>query len=229
VKKALPLFLLAACRGWMEPTDLQRASLRSYGIPAAQRLRVRMDVESSWLTGRFSGVVLVGRGPQVRAQFFPDVGGKAIDLWATRERIVGWFPPLRRGIDVGLDGGTPPHPLLYMGLQLLEEAAGPAGERITGWIEDARRPRIRMDSFVPGGRIEYEGEWQRFSIPAVRLTGGRFTWREGASWTFRREGPELIVEAPGMFLRIERLGSEFLTDPPGLELVLPPDAASPPR
>jgi hypothetical protein len=210
---------------------MQRFEFRGMHPSLPARVRVRLDVESPWLTGRFTGEIVARPGPELRAQFFPDLGGKAIDLLATRERVVGWFPHARSGIDVRLAEGPRPHPLLFMGLQLLEEFAPLDRDRLTGWIEDRSRPRMRWDAVAPGARVEAVGRRIPLSIPILEVVERRFFWRGGFSWTSRREAGATLVEAPGMRMRVEPLGFEHPKEVPdsAFELVLPPEATAPGR
>ncbi len=238
--RAAPLLALAAalasgCRSWSEPTEMERrdAARAHPGIDRPARLRVRLDVESPWLSGQFAGVVLARPGPEVRAQFFPDIGGKVIDLLATPRRIAGYFPMSREGMDCRLPEEARPHPLLFMGLHLLERVAPLAPERVTGWKVIDRTPmdyvvakeEARVDSVVEGASLELLFIRHQASIPFLQLRGRRFRWGFGIGWTERFEEGALLVEAPGLRLRVEVLERETLESVPAshFELELPSD------
>jgi hypothetical protein len=231
VRTALLLALASGCSSWRSPTDFERrdAARAHPGIDRPMRLQVRLDVESPWLSGQFAGVVLARPGPEVRAQFFPDIGGKAIDLLATPRRIAGYFPMSREGIDCRLPEEARPHPLLFMGLHLLERVAPLAPERVTGWkrVEgDLAAPEeARATSIVAGASLELVFERLLLSIPRLVVHERRFRWMYGIGWTERREGSALVAEASRVRIRVEVLEREPLESVPAshFELALPPD------
>jgi hypothetical protein len=86
-----PLALvLAGCAGWSEPTarDRERLALGDdvRSLPDYVRGRAVVEVESPWLSGTFTAVLAArtGSDPRVRLQLLPDLGGKALDLRASR-------------------------------------------------------------------------------------------------------------------------------------------------
>jgi hypothetical protein len=224
---ALGPLLAAGCTAWAPPTSDTFAwvSLAQPGVREPTRLRLRLDIDSPWLSGQFEGAALARPGPEVRLQLFPDLGGKAVDLLATPTRIVGYFPQLREGIDMRLPGEARPHPLAFLGLHLLERAA-PAGT-VTGW-----RP-LEGDSATGASRIEarlnsvVEGATAFLSLEKPpRVTARRLRWMYGVEWTERPDGPDAsVIEAPRLRVRLTVLERQHPKDLPAgaFELTLPPD------
>jgi len=225
---ALAALLAAGCTTWHVPTSTQFAlvSRTQRGIERPTRLRIRLDVESSWLSGQFEGVVVAGPGPEVRLQLFPDLGGKAVDLLATPKRIIGYFPHLREGIDVRLPKEARPHPLSFLGLHLLERAA--PSQAITGWrildgstAASATRMEIRLNSVVEGATVILVLHKHEPEVAERRLR-----WMYGVEWTERPDGENgYLIEAPGARFRLKILErTELEAIPTGaFELTLPPD------
>lgn len=184
-----------------------------------QRLKVRLDIESPWMSGQFDGVVLVRPGPAVRAQFFPDVGGKVVDLLAAPDRIVGYFPATREGIDCALPAEAKPHPILFMGLHLLARAAPVTRDRVTGWFAISTADFVRVRPLV-------EGSSETLILdPQGALRERRFEWMYGLNWKESRIGPsKFVVEAPRIKMTVEVLERKGLEKAPdaAFELKLPP-------
>jgi hypothetical protein len=220
--KRLSVFLLlsaSGCAGFVSPTP---EALRRLGIEAGSvrrdpvRYRVQVSfTESPWIMGEVEGVIVVQHGDAlvVRAQFFADVGGKAIDLLARPDRIVGWFPHLKEGVDCALPGEAAPHPLLFLGLTLLECFSDVTKDRIEGILEDDSGCWIQLKPVVAGTRVSVYHDWKEGVV--VRH---RFRWMHGIAW----EEEAHRITAPGVDLRVRLLGSEPAA-PISFELALPVD------
>ena len=192
------------------------------GVDRPQRLKLRLDIESPWLSGQFDGVVLVKPGPVVRAQFFPDVGGKVIDLLAKPTRITGYFPMVHEGLDCALPDEAVPHPLLFMGLHLLERAAPITRERVTGWFAISTGDTIRVRPVVEDAA---ETLFLSFQKPRT-IVWRRLRWMYGVEWKEVTETPDkFTILASRMKVRVEVLERQTLETAPdsAFELALPPD------
>jgi hypothetical protein len=213
VRRLLAAFLLSAagCAGFEPPTPAQLRLLDLPKSPGAEkdeasRLRVRVGIDSPWLAGEFDGVVLVkdrATSPVVRIQLFGDVGPKTVDLTARRDRIVGYFPQTREGVDCALPREASRHVLLFLGASLLERFT----PKVAGHVE--------------GVREEDGGLWFRLS-PAVEgmtsdvfrdrhgaLSRWRFSWMAGIGWEEERiADKEIRITAPRMSIRVRILEQE---------------------
>lgn len=203
---ALLLAALAACAG-LEPLDPETArALGELPRPEGPAVRawVLLEIESPSFSGRFEGVLLGRSGPEpaVRAQFFPDVGGKALDLSARPDRIAARLPATGESLLMRLPGGARPHPVTFLGASLLERFAAPIPERVRGvrrgngetWIvlEGAARG-VCVEVLVPGG------------------TRRRFSWMRGVRWEERDvPGGSVEIEAPRLRARGEVLKTRRL-------------------
>lgn len=216
MKPALALALLAVlgCRGLEPiPPDLVRSVLESQPSPEGPfvRLKLRLHIDSLSFSGIFEGVVLArtGASPAVRAQFFPDVGGKALDLLARPDRITGFFPMGGGGIDIALPDEARLHLLSLMGVTLLEHAAPLTEARLRG-----RR----------GGEIEAAGVAPGVTL---RLTRSRrtFVWLHGVSWTETLARDSVEIDSSRLWVKIEILSRERLEQAPDslFRLELPAD------
>jgi len=184
-----------------------------------------VTIESEALGGRFRAalVAAVGEHPCVRLQLFPALGGKVLDLVATPERIAGYFPQARIGIDHRAGAGPlPRHLLVFAGLTLLEIHRPISAARIlsaraagTGW------------SIVLSPVVESAG------VTATLDRGGRIIERHydlrGASWTERwpRDG-RLEIDAEAFRIEADlELAERDDQPPPGIfDLKLPPEIAA---
>lgn len=162
---------------------------------ALVRVRASVDIDGPWLAGAFEAVVVArtGREPAVRLQLFPDLGGKALDLLVRPGRITGYFPHSGEGIDWALPSEARAHPLLFMGITLLERFATVTPDRVLGVREGPKTPRaLLLKPVVPGVRV-------------VDVLGRhRFRWSLGVEW--EEEGlpfHALTVRAPGVRVRVE--------------------------
>lgn len=223
--RTLAPVLLAAflgCAPWREVPEHQAKELERVapGVDRPQRLKVRVDLESPWLSGQFDGVILVRPGPAVRAQLFPDLGSKVVDLLATPDRIVGYFPMTQEGVDCSLPAEAKPHPILFMGLHLLERAAPVTRERMTGWFNVTGADFFRVRSIVEGASQTFRVPW--WGGAAVR----EISWMYGLSWREIQESPSTIrIEAPRLKMRVVILERRAVESLPAaaFELRLPPE------
>jgi hypothetical protein len=222
VRSALALALLAGCRGFETPTPEDLSRLLGSLPPEESsfvRLKVRMKIDSPSLAGEFEGVVVARTRPRpaVRAQFFPDLGGKALDLVATADRITGYFPFQNEGIDLSLPGEARLHPLTLIGVTLLEHAAELVADRVTGVREEEDGRWYRVAGAAPGVTVLFQRRGER--------TLRRFTWRYGVGWTETSTASGAAVEAPGLSIRVDVLSREHPAGVPEriFELALPPE------
>lgn len=226
------LLFAAGCSGFDQPTadrleglPLDREDRTS--SPRSQtyaRCRFRMSLDSPWLAGEYDGIVVAHRfmlNPVLRVQLFGDLGPKMADLVARPDRIVGYFPQTREGIDCDLPREASPHLLLFLGASLIEE--------FLGWVDRSR---------VTGVRTEGEGAWLRLR-PSIHGTESllflergstakkrRISWMTGVSWEEVWTGPdECRISAPNLSIRV-RILERSLQAPATLEsmeLRLPED------
>lgn len=193
--------LLAAglgCRGLPEPSPEMLARVREIPAPEGPyvRLRAEIDIDSEWLAGHFEGVIVARTGPEpvVRAQFFPDLGGKAFDLVARPDRITGNLPPLDETTDEPMPLEGRPHPLHFIGLTLMEHFAPSTEDRILGVREDGW---ILLQPIIEGSRVMIR------LGPGNRIVRRRYEWGYGISWE-EEPGPEgSTIRAKGLRLRVK--------------------------
>jgi len=209
VRRLLGILLIAAggCSGFVPPTaeDFRRLRLDpAPRHPEAVRYRIRLSVDSAWLAGEFDGVVLarLGPSPKARVQLFGDVGPKVVDLLASPERILGYFPQAHEGVDCRLPGEAAPHPLLFLGASLLEDFADVPEERVTGVRPDPEGWWLDLKPVVPGMSS------QVLRAPDGRTIERRFRWMYGVGWRERWDRPdEAEVRARGLSLLVRILES----------------------
>jgi hypothetical protein len=190
-----PLLLLAGCAGFAEPTAADLEALRAPPPPGPfVRIRATVDVDGRWLAGTFEAVAIARSGddPAVRLQLFPDLGGKALDLAARRDRITGWFPQTGEGIDRALPGEARAHPLVFIGITLLEQLSPVRPERVRG-VRAGPSPEYLLRPAVEGVRVTYDG-------------GRRYRWSPFVEW--REEGTAFestTIEAKDLRIRVRVL------------------------
>ncbi len=204
MRPALALALLAAagCPGFETPgppeTSRLLLSMPPPGAPFI-RLKVRMTIDSPALAGVFDGVIVLRTGtrPAVRAQFFPDLGGKVIDLLARPDRITGYFPLQKEGIDLALPEEARLHPLSMIGVTLLEHAAALQAGRVTGVRGGDEGPWYRIAGAAPGVELtlQLRGEF----------TVRQFAWKHGVQWCETSSSTGATVAAPGLSVRLDIL------------------------
>jgi hypothetical protein len=227
VRRLLAILLTGAvgCSAFSPPTAEDFRQLRLAPAPRRpdlMRYRVQMSVDSPWLAGEFDGVVLAheGRSPMARAQFFGDVGSKALDLVALPDRVVGFFPQAREGVDCRLPSEAAPHPLLFLGVSLLEDFADVEEDRVLGVRPDPEGRWLDLKPVVPGMRSE------ALRGPDGRTLERRFRWMYGIEWRERWERPdECRIRAKGLAIRVRVLEAAPLEKRPGraFELEVPTD------
>jgi hypothetical protein len=219
---ALVLLTALGCRGF-EPARPEDISVLLGRLPDETapfvRLKVRLKIDNSTLAGVFLGVVVVRRGPEpaVRAQFFPDLGGKVIDLLATPRRIVGYFPHQNEGIDLRLPDDSRIHPLALVGITILEHAVPVTPARITGTREESDGRWFHLTAATPGVDLAIHSDAGR--------TVRRFIWAWGIQWKEVSTDRGSWVEGPGLSFRIEileRTYPDHLADSV-FQLSLPPE------
>jgi hypothetical protein len=181
-----------------------------------------MSVDSPMLAGEFEGVVVARRSrtdPVLRAQLFGDVGPKFAELLARPDRIAGYFPQTREGIDCSLPREASPHLLLFVGASLVEEFLTRVDRtRVTGVREEGEETWLRLRPAIPGTECHFS----RSGASRKR----RFAWMTGVHWT--EEWPtfeEARITAPNVSIRIRILERTHpsLESLATLELRLPED------
>jgi hypothetical protein len=170
-------------------------------LPDLFRMTADVDVESESLAGAFKAVLICRRGPSpaVRLQLLPDVGGKALDLVVEPSRIRGHFPQSGESIDLALPEEAKVHPLVFLGVTLLERF-GDARGRVIGVEPRGEAWHFALRSFT--GTVVLTGDVdadQRMTYLGLRREL-RFRWSAFVSWTWK--DPEEEVSAPGFRLRV---------------------------
>jgi hypothetical protein len=227
VRRLQALFLIGVggCSGFVSPTPEDLRHLGLAPIPAHRptlRHRIRLSVDSKWLAGEFDGVVLAqeGAAPVARMQLFGDVGPKALDLLARPDRVVGFFPQAHEGIDCRLPAEAAPHPLLFLGVSLLEEFADVTEDRVVGIRPDRDPWWVNLKPVVPGMRSE------ALVASDGRILERRFRWMYGLEWRERwDERRACTITASGLLLRVRVLDTGPLEKVPerAFDLTLPED------
>jgi hypothetical protein len=217
----LCLGAVAGCRAFETPEPGQIRGLLARVPPLEGpflRLKVRLDLESASLSGAFWGVIAARTGPEprVRAQFFPDVGGKVMDLVARPDRITGVFPMTGERLDIALPDEARLHPLSLIGVTLLEHCAPLSEARIGGVRAGAEGFEFRVAGVAPGVSVILEPRGERL----VRT----FEWKHGVRWTESSEpGGSASVTAPRFKLSLTVLEKERVPSwPDRVFEILPP-------
>lgn len=226
MRRLLGVVLLSAsgCSGFAAPTPEQLQILATMpAASSAERYRIQMSLDSSWLAGEFDGVVLAkrdGETPCVRLQLFGDLGPKMLDLLAKPDRMTGYFPQAREGIDCALPRDATPHPLLFIGASLVEQASERPASRILGVREEPAGTWMRLRPAVRGMGVD------AFRDRSGRVTKRRLSWMYGLSWEEEWPTPEeLRISASGVSIRVRIVEKAVNVDlkPGVLELTLPAD------
>ncbi|HLY12251.1 MAG TPA: hypothetical protein VKW04_23310 [Planctomycetota bacterium] len=230
MKPLLGLLLLATagCSGFASPTAEQLQLLPLVPRPAApvvERLRIQISVDSPWLVGEFEGVVLARSGsepPVIRLQLFGDVGPKMLDLLASPDRMIGYFPQIREGIDCTLPREAAPHPLLFLGASLVEMFTPISADRVLGIREEEQGWWIKLEPAIRGMRSLV------FRNPAGAWSRRRYFWMYGVGWDEDWSHPDRwSITAPHIALRVRILERErgASAKPTDFELKVPSDVA----
>ena len=225
---AVLLFLSAAgCFSFDAPTDER---LRGIPLspddsgPSAARARFRMSVEHPSLAGEYDGVVVAHHSrtnPVLRVQLFGDLGPRFADVMARPDRIVGYFPQTRAGVDCALPREASPHLLLFLGASLIEEFLTRADRsRVIGVRQEGGETWLRLRPAIPGTECH-------LSLDATgKAKKRRFSWMTGVSWQEEWPTPdECRITAPNMSIRVKILERvpQPLTTLVTLDLQLPED------
>jgi hypothetical protein len=211
----LLLLCAAGCAGFDQPTPARLQGVRLDADDAARvptRCRFQMSLDSRWLAGEFEGVVLADpRSRRLRAQLFGDLGPKMADLMADGDRIVGYFPQTREGIDCVLPREADYHLLLFLAASLVEEFLTSVDRsRVTGVREESDGVLLRLRPALPG--VETQRLRRAEGKPELR----RSSWMTGIWW--EEEWPnsqECRITAPGLTLKVRILER---THPAAVEL-----------
>jgi hypothetical protein len=231
---ALLVLATAGCCGFEPPTDAQLDQLFGPGPRSGKfdttgsgvftRCRFRMSVDSPWLAGEFDGIVVARSAvehPVLRMQLFSDVGPKVVDLRVSPDRMVGYFPQTREGIDCALPAEAAPHPLLFIGASLADHFFAPAmRSRVTGIRESDDGWSLRLDPIIEG--VDSRAAVSRAGTVRKRA----FSWVYGAGWEEEPVGArELRITAPRISIRvtIQEEVQETSGKPGVLDLTLPDD------
>lgn len=224
----LLLLLAAGCSGFAEPTPerlmglpfppsppVGSVSLRSLSV------RFQMSVDSPWLAGEFEGVA-VGRAgglglPRLRAQLFGDLGPKVAELMVDPDRIVGYFPQTREGVDCAIPGEATPHPLLFMGASLAQELlVSETASEVDGVREESEGTWLRLHPFLKGTEVH-----RLMSRGNPELKRRRFWWMLGVHWEEDWVSPtECRITAPHLSMRFKILERRQGMGAPAAELGL---------
>ncbi|RPH40707.1 MAG: hypothetical protein EHM91_10825 [Planctomycetota bacterium] len=225
---ALVLSLSAAgCVAFDAPTDERLRGIRLDSEepgPSAARCRFRMSVEHPSLAGEYDGVVVAHRSrtnPVLRAQLFGDLGPRFADVMARPDRIVGYFPQTREGVDCALPREASPHLLLFLGASLVEEFLTRADRsRVIGVRTEGEETWLRLRPAIPGTEchlsLDVEGKAKK----------RKFSWMTGVSWQEEWSTPdECRITAPNLSIRVKILERmpQPLTTLVTLDLQLPED------
>lgn len=219
------LLLACGCSAYVRPTpeDFRRLKLPANPPPSGTlRYRLHLSVDSKWLAGEFDGVLIVDEagGPVARAQFFGDLGPKMFDLLARPDRITGYFPQTREGVDCALPRQAAPHPLLFLGVNLLEDFAAVREDRVRGVHETGDGWWLDLKPLVPGMRSE--ALW----TAEGRTIERRFHWMYGVGWDETWEDADHCeISATGLTINVRILSRESVAPRPtrAFELTLPDD------
>jgi hypothetical protein len=228
------LLLAAGCAGFDEPTaerlkglPLRPSLTEEGGYPRRTFVRFQMSVDSSWLAGEFEGVAVAWEGglarPHVYAQLFGDLGPKVAELLVAADRIVGYFPQTREGIDCAIPREASPHPLLFVGASLAEELLSrETAAEVTGIREDSDGTWLRLRPFLQGTEVH-----RLLSRGNPELKRRRYWWMFGVHWEEDWISPaECRISAPHLSMRVKILErQEKETGVPGAVrgLILPDD------
>lgn len=217
--------LACGCSEYVRPTPEDFRKLKLPTGPAETgtlRYRLHLSVDSKWLAGEFDGVLLVDAGatPAARAQFFGDLGPKMFDLLARPDRIIAYFPQAREGVDCALPSEAAAHPLLFLGVNLLEDFATVREDRVRGILEAGNGWWLDLKPLVPGMRSE------ALRTPDGRTIERRFHWVYGVGWDEVWEDANTCeIKATGVTITVRILSRETLPARPAraFELTLPDD------
>lgn len=227
------LLLAAGCAGFDEPT-----SERLIGLPlrppvaeadsARRRILVRfqMSIDSPWLAGEYEGVAAAwefGGEPRLLAQLWGDLGPKTAELLVSPDRVVGYFPQIREGVDCSIPREATPHPLLFMGASLAQELLSPeTPASVTGVREESDGTWLRLHPFFRGTEVH-----RLMSRANPETKKRRFWWMIGVHWEETWTSPlECRITAPNLSIRVkilERTGRESGIPGADRHLILPDD------
>jgi len=199
----------AACSSLGSPPHELQALLQDRG-EASSRYEAQARVKSARFTGEFKAVMVVSRGPNVRArvQLLPDFGGKVLDMTAIPSETKGYWPHTGEVFDG--KGGLPQ----YLAISLLENIVPLTFDRVvagrttpTGYLlevrpvsEDRRtRVYVHLDRQAQVVRRDYECgvvRWREVFEPAHKLTS------RGFEWVLADETSEEIPDPPAQLFQL---------------------------
>jgi len=156
----------------------------------------------------------------VRAQVFGDLGPKMMDLLARTDRIVGYFPQPREGVDCALPDQTAPHLLLFLGATMIEDFLPLRRDRVAGIREEEGGVWLRLKPVVPGLVTDV------FLTRPGEIQKRRFSWIYGIRWEeIRTSSDERRITAPNIEIRVKVIerDQEPPANPGIFDLTLPGD------
>lgn len=215
----------AGCQGFVPPSPELASRVRDLPAPPGPylRARVRIDIESSSLSGQFDGAILAQTGPRprVRLQAFPDLGGKVLDLVASPVRIAGYLPQSNEGGDYALPLQGSANAFVCLGLSLLEQFAPLGEERLLGMKEGPDGWWILVRPLTD------DVELTAFIESGGALARRRYRWSWIVQWDHVAEGRDAFeIGAHGTRIRIQMLDPRVVERVPdsAFELKVPADA-----
>jgi hypothetical protein len=181
-----------------------------------------LSLDGPKLAGEFDAVLLARHGlePAIRLQVFGDLGPKMLDLLAQPDRIAGYFPQAREGIDCAIPRQAAPHLLAFMGATLVEHFSDLSPSRVVGVREESDGWWMRLRGKIPDLSVD------AFRDRSGRVTKRRFSWMYGVGWHEEWPSPdELRITASGLTIRAKILERtrDVLPKPGSLELTVPAD------
>lgn len=203
---------LAGC-AYAAPTepDLELADRIPPPDGPAVRWTARVDIVSPLVTGVFTGVIVARTRPDVRVrmQFFPDIGGKTIDLSTSSARVTGHFPQLGAGTDTTLPYDGRRDPFVMIGVSLIE------------MFTPVTRDRVLASRDGPGGRwldLKPVVEGTRIQVLVDENTGVRrriLRMPRGAWWEETLgPGHDFSLDLAGMRLQVTEVAATPLESVP---------------
>lgn len=212
------VLLLAAlcCRGFDPPPPALLEAIATRARPTGDlRLRCEVRADTPFLRGDYDAVIIArpGGAPRIRLQMFADVGGKALDLAASRDRIVGRVVGGEQiDVDLRRRESLPYEPLAFVGFTLLDTFAPLAPHRVVGARREGDGWELLLATTHPG--LTVTAVVNSLGVRAktryhYRGAGWEVTLLAG-SWSHRVEGRAFRMEIRVVEEeRVERLADEL--------------------
>jgi hypothetical protein len=223
----LALAAAPGCRTGAGEAEVPTTSLPP--APAAPtvpfRLQAEVEIESPTLRGHFDLILAAAPGahPRLRAQLFPALGPKILDLSASTRRLEARIPQERHSLAVDLTRPVPAEVTrelaFLLGVTLLESLGPPPQERALAARRTAEGFVVRTAPLLPSIEVEVDLD------PAGQVRRRRFRLGRIA-FTEILESPDARrVEAEDFLLRVAVVEQREDPDLPGDLLALPPEAS----